>query len=145
MKYLYLVIICFFCFSCASTEVIEKTPKEKVDLFVEAEDYYKKGLLVQAEAKYRALLESNPNMYEAWLRLGNIHARTGQLEAAILAFEKCVEVAPQQVRGWNNLALVRVMQATEVVKEGLRVTDTKDVQQLKLIELFEKLIELNQI
>lgn len=139
---LFTVVIC----SCASSpERSESTFKEKIALFQEAEQYYQQGLLAQAESRYRAMLKTNPNMYEAWLRLGNINVRTGQLEAATLAFEKCIAIAPERLKGWNNLALTHVIQATEVAREGLSVTDPNDPDDAKLQRLLERLIAINKI
>ena len=145
MKYLFLIFAFFLSVSCSSVPSEDLSSMSIIEQFKEAEDFYKKGLLVQAESRYRALLATNPRMYDAWLRLGNIHARTGQLEAAILAFQKCIEISPERVNGWHNLSLTRVMQATEVAKEGLGVIDSKDSDRKELEKMFEGLIYFNKI
>lgn len=142
----FITIIAVLMIGCASNSEQPEglTPKQKISFLLEADDYYKKGLLTQAEARYRKALEENPNIYEARLKLGNIYVRKGQLEAAVLAFERCIEIDPDQVRAWNNLALTRVMQATEVTREGVTVTDPRAPERKKLERLFDQLIKLNR-
>lgn len=95
-------------------------PSERpvLDIYDSAEADYRQGLLSQAEAGFRKVVERQPTFYEPWLRLGNIYVRTGQYEAAILMFEKCTMIQPNDVRGWNNLALTRVKQGIEVLDQA---------------------------
>lgn len=79
---------------------------------------YQEGRLADAERLYLALTESHPGFAEAWFRLGNLYVRTGQLAAAVRAFESCLKDSPEQTRAWHNLALVRVKQALAVLDEG---------------------------
>ena len=63
-----------------------------------AEQAYTDGLFVEAEAYYRELVNDNPELYQGWFRLGNIYARSGQLDAAITMYERCLELDPDQAR-----------------------------------------------
>lgn len=95
-------------------------PSEKpfLDTFDRAEADYRQGLLTRAEAGYRKVVQTKPTFYEPWLRLGNIYVRTGQYEAAIRMFEECTRIQPDDVRGWNNLALTRVNQGIDILDQA---------------------------
>lgn len=88
---------------------------EIMQVFQRAEEQYQQGLLDQAEANYRKVVDQAPDVSEAWLRLGNIHVRTGFLSAAIEMYEKCVEVDPEDVRCWHNMAATRLKQSMDVL------------------------------
>lgn len=95
-------------------------PAEKpiLDIYDIAEADYRQGLLSRAEAGYRKVIQAKPTFYDPWLRLGNIYVRTGQYEAAILMFEECTRIQPNDIRGWNNLALTRVKQGIDVLDQA---------------------------
>ena len=101
--------------------------KKPLSLIEEADRYYTLGLLTDAEAKYRKVLQENPTYYEAWLKLGNIFIRTDQLDAAIIAYRACSKNMPEDVRCWNNLALARLKQAMVTLETGKRnVSESPD-------------------
>jgi len=88
------------------------------DTYQKANESYKLGMLSDAEAMYIEITETNPNLFEVWLKLGNIYVRTNQLDAAIRVYENAVRINPKDVRAWNNLALTRMKQATKILMEG---------------------------
>ena len=89
-----------------------------MQLFSEAQQAYKEGMLEEAESGFIKITKLNPEFYEAWLRLGNIYVRTGQLKAAERMFEKSASISPEEYKAWNNLAITYIKQAIAVLKEG---------------------------
>lgn len=83
-----------------------------------ATSQYETGLLTEAEASYRKVTRIRPDVYEPWLRLGNIYVRTGQLEAAVRMFDQCTRLRPDDVRGWSNLSLTRLKQSLAVLDKA---------------------------
>lgn len=65
-----------------------------------------------AEARYGELTRREGTTVDAWLRLGNIYARTARPELAMTAYEEAVSRNPADARAWHNLALLQ-MKATQ--------------------------------
>ena len=53
---------------------------------------------------YRAATKKWPARSEVWLTFGNAAFRTRHYDEALAAFKQVVALAPQDARGWNNLA-----------------------------------------
>ncbi|MDX1589782.1 MAG: tetratricopeptide repeat protein [Oleiphilaceae bacterium] len=115
-----------------------------LDIFDRAEADYRQGLLSRAEAGYRKVVQAKPTFYEPWLRLGNIYVRTGQYEAAILMFQECTRIQPNDVRGWNNLALTRVSQGIEVLDNASEHFPIERSERVLLKSTREKLVSASQ-
>lgn len=103
---------------CASNQVSDT--ERVMELIEEANHYYEIGLLSTAESKYRSILRIQPSYQEAWLKLGNIYVRNDQLDAAVVAYELCLERGLEDVRCWNNLALTRLKQAVDTLQKAKR-------------------------
>jgi predicted TPR repeat methyltransferase len=54
---------------------------------------------------YRAMLESQPDLGEAWNNLGVAYRETGDQDEALSCFQKAVEFAPDMAEAWNNLGV----------------------------------------
>lgn len=139
MKRLILVIVSVFLVSCAATG---SKSSVTVGLFKQAEDHYKNGLLTEAEASYLKLVKVSPGVTDAWVKLGNIYIRTGQLDAAVTMYEKCLHVDQKEARCWNNLALARVKQSMETLRQGQRQIELNSDEHYALERLYKKLAEV---
>ncbi|MEN0035867.1 MAG: hypothetical protein AAGC78_02315 [Cellvibrio sp.] len=134
-----MIFLSIFLLSCATAP---KGGGETVQLFKQAEDYYQKGLLSEAEASYLKLSKLSPNVSEVWMKLGNIYVRTGYLDASVRMYEKCIDIDQKETRCWNNLALARIKQAMKVLETGTSQVDIKDDQYEQLNMLYEKLAKV---
>ncbi len=105
-----------------------------------AEQAYTDGLFVEAESYYRELVNDNPELYQGWFRLGNIYARSGQLDAAITMYERCLDLDPDQARAWYNLALVRTRQSLRTLAEAEQRFADRPADQRRLSALRERLV-----
>ncbi|HCE40695.1 MAG: hypothetical protein CL543_10960 [Alcanivorax sp.] len=106
-----------------------------------AEQAYTDGLFVEAEAYYRELVNDNPELYQGWFRLGNIYARSGQLDAAITMYERCLELDPDQARAWYNLALVRTRQSLRTLADAEQRFSDQPADQRRLGALRQRLVD----
>lgn len=52
---------------------------------------------------YQEALVLNPGVGFSWERLGNLHLQIEQVESALVAFIRLVEIHPEDANGWNNL------------------------------------------
>jgi predicted TPR repeat methyltransferase len=56
---------------------------------------------------YRAMLESQSGLGEAWNNLGVAYRETGEQDEALSCFQKAVEFAPDMAEAWNNLGVAQ--------------------------------------
>ncbi len=115
---LILLIVSSLLFGCSSLSTSKVPGEEAAQRLSMAEKSYKQGLWQEAESYYRSLLKDNPDLYQAWFRLGNIYARSGQLDAAVTMYERCLELDPDQARAWYNLSVVRARQSLRISTEA---------------------------
>lgn len=117
---------------------------EILNLQAEAEYAYQLALLDQAETLYLEILRSIPNFAPAWFRLGNIYSRTGRLDAAILAYERCVELEPENQKALYNMALVRLKQSHQIISLARRQNGVDPQVQRQIDGLYQALLRLQQ-
>ncbi|RBW68897.1 tetratricopeptide repeat protein [Bacillus taeanensis] len=91
------------------------------------EAYYANGHPQGAELSWRKTIELSDYQYEAYVKLGSLLRRKGQLKEALSLIEKGIEINPLFAHGYANLGLVYF-----------------DLQQFDLAEKFaRKAIEIN--
>ena len=83
-----------------------------------ATEYYSKALYSDAERELLKLSKAMPSNYDVFFKLGNIYVRTGQLQAAERMYQRCIDIDPNQPKGWYNMSLLRVKQALYLAEEG---------------------------
>ena len=105
-----------------------------------AKQYYDQGLFTQSESLYLDISRKHPKLYEPHMRLGNLYVRVNQLDAAILRYEKALALKPNDVKAWNNLALVRVKQAIKILEEGQVEFESNSFEYIALESHKQKLI-----
>lgn len=66
-------------------------------------DHHQANRLDEAEACYLAILKSYPDFAPAWINLGVLMRRQGQLDAAALYLKHSVGLLPEDGRCWSNL------------------------------------------
>ena len=134
------VIFTFLIINLTACAVVNKNSDNSLLKLIEnANESYELGLLTDAEAQYRSITVYYPEYYEAWLKLGNIYARSNQLEAAIVAYDNCLQKKPDESRCWNNKALARLKQAVSTIREA-RVQFPKGSQERVSLDLLFKRI-----
>ncbi len=79
-----------------------------------------------AEKEYLYLAKNLPGEIEPWFRLGNIYARTGQLDAAVSAYREALVRDTKNSKIWHNLGIVQLRQATNTFVEMLDYTNPDD-------------------
>jgi Tfp pilus assembly protein PilF len=139
MKRIFFLVV-LFCLMACSTNPSKSSAI--INLFQEADEFYKKGLLTEAEASYLKLTKISPDVTDAWVKLGNIYVRTGQLDAAVTMYEKCLDVDQKEARCWNNMALTRVKQAMETLRRGQVQVEKNSDEYYALEKLYNNLAQV---
>lgn len=127
--------------SACATTATTTDGDDSADRLRLAENAYQEGLFVEAESYYRELVADNPDLYQGWFRLGNIYARSGQLDAAITMYERCMDLDPEQARAWYNLALVRTRQSLRTLADAEQRFADNPADQRRIALLRERLVE----
>ena len=94
----------------------------------EIEAHYSEGKIDDALEVARAFAEAHADSVAAHGFLGMLYAEAGQLDAAVAAFQKVVEIKPGSVRGYRDLALVfarqnKISQALSALDRGIGQSD----------------------
>ena len=79
---------------------------------------YQQGDLELAEGLWRKLLARDPSLTLGWCHLGHIGFRQHHYDAAFNAYQKCLRYEPQQPAIWQNMAVIRLRQASELMLHG---------------------------
>ncbi len=85
--------------------------EEIFTLSAEADKAYRESRWLDAARQYQLLTEKVPNDAWAWFRLGNVHARQGNYDLAISAYESSLERNPRQAKPWFNLSTAYLLNA----------------------------------
>ncbi|NNG43692.1 tetratricopeptide repeat protein [Pseudoalteromonas sp. NEC-BIFX-2020_002] len=143
MKYIYIGLLVLLFSGCSSSHLQQTEPKVNlVEIENRAEAAYLAGHLDMAEGLYRQLIKLKDSYPPAWFRLGNIYTRTNRLDAAISAYQRCIQLDVEHDKAWYNLAIARMRQATEVLIEAQKHLDENSAGKAQMDELFIQLMRL---
>lgn len=145
IKIITLVLCVSTLLACSTSPKHEPTKSTKLNLIAieaNAETAYRSGQLELAEGLYRQLLSEKRNYAPAWFRLGNIYTRTNRLDAAVTAYQNCINSDSEHAKAWHNLAIARVRQATDILIEAQNhlVVDTS--AKSRMDQLFLELMRI---
>ena len=90
--------------------------------------YYEQGAEIAAMKAFEQALAEDPELAEAHLYIGNIHARQDRPAAAAEAYESAIEIDPEFVEAYNNLGTMyanmnRAEDAMEAYRGALSLDD----------------------
>jgi Ca-activated chloride channel homolog len=106
-------------------------------LLREANKLFEAGNYVEAEAKYREVLEMDDSDYRVWHNLGNALYHQGRLKEAAEAYNRLVDHAPSQearAAGYHNLGnsllgTSQIAESIDAYKHALRLSpDDEDTR-----------------
>ncbi|NQU85326.1 MAG: tetratricopeptide repeat protein [Mariniphaga sp.] len=127
VKYILIIVIAGFLFSCSSTKQSTVIQEENLDssqieamaeesqsqfqyFFVEGLKQKMLGNLQEAIRYFSGCLELDPNSAAAMYELANIHASNNDFTSASLLLEKAVSISPENK--WYKMMLARIYQQT---------------------------------
>ena len=87
---------------------------------------YESGEASRAETLYQGLARAYPADPENWFRLGNLYARANRNEDAATAYQKALQLNPNDARAWYNLGVVRQHQAYTLFLQADALADKAD-------------------
>jgi len=100
-----IALLCLTSVSLAA-EVARPYAKEAVQHYNEAVRLHQSGFLSQAESEYKAAIEADGRMEQAWSNLGVVYIAQKDLEAARNALRKSIFLNPNQSLNFKRYAQV---------------------------------------
>ncbi len=124
----YLSLIVIFPLAACNLQNLQPAPDSAniIEVQKRANDAYEKEDWKTAETEYKYLTQYISGDAEPWFRLGNIYARTDQLDAAVNAYRKALVRDSKNSKTWHNLGIVQLRQATNTFIEMLQYTKEDD-------------------
>jgi cytochrome c-type biogenesis protein CcmH/NrfG len=79
-----------------------------------------------AETAYKSLTLQLPGNPTPWFRLGNVYARTNNLNAAVAAYREALVRDHKSSKAWHNMGVVQLRQAANTFLEMQQYTEEND-------------------
>lgn len=137
----------------AKTLEMEARPTADVHV-AEAERWFQKGLAIEeaggpeedAAAAYQQAVELNPRAAGAWVNLGTLHFRDGDLGTAEIHYRTALEIAPQYALAHFNLGNIceetgRLEESSEHYERSIEIHPTYADAHYNLALVWERLKE----
>lgn len=129
-----LMLACvILCTACASAPA--KQSASFLRLTRDADASYQAGDLKAAQKKYELLLKANRTYATAYVRLGSIAYRQGNLPLAKAQFQRAVDQDPNNGQARYNLAMLSLNEARRLLRECLRLAPPGPVRERTLMLL----------
>lgn len=104
----------------AAAQALKAFPQSGVAQAVSGDVSFRKGLLSEAEAHYRAALQQDKNCARAWLGMGKIYTAVSRSDQAKEAFTKAHTLDPEDGDAWYHWAvLLPFPQSTDELEKQL--------------------------
>jgi tetratricopeptide (TPR) repeat protein len=132
---------CALLAACASTPPEERVNYSFDEQLQRANVAYEQARLQDAEQIYRSITDTHPYLKDVWFRLGNIYTRENQLDAAIRAYEKALQLDLNDGRSWYNLSLVYLKKSVSTLEAALQTLPPDSPYRKQLAELHNSLLE----
>lgn len=133
--------------SCAAKPTAAGAETQLLATFTAAKRAYESGELTMAEQGLLAVVAQNPKFSEAYYYLGNIYIRRVQLEQAIDAYERCLELDPEHLNALFNASVadgVRARRRLERLKSLLPanhpITESTEIYRAELTDTLGRVV-----
>lgn len=118
------------CFASVICDANAAAPRDGaqqlLDMDRQADAAYREDRDADAERLYTTLARALPDEAPYWFRLGNVYARSGRDEEAVLAYRQTLKRQPGHARALHNLAVVRLRQAQVAYDASARAASPGD-------------------
>lgn len=112
-----------------------ENPGDTSLLLSEADMYYQMGDMERYKELIVQVLEQDPNNPVLYYNLGVTTAAMGETDQAMEYYEKAIELDPEMINAYNNLALMTIDKRNPLVEEmnnlGMTAADNKRYEELQ--------------
>ncbi len=131
----FLIITSLSLIGCNLQNIQSDGPPLDLSEITQLEQEAKKAYLNEdwatAEKAYQKLTIQIPGDVEPWFRLGNIYARTNQLNAAVATYREALIREPSNSKVWHNMGVIQLKQAANTFLEMQQYTEENDPLSLR--------------
>ncbi|MFB3101610.1 MAG: tetratricopeptide repeat protein [Gammaproteobacteria bacterium] len=132
---IFLILVSHNLVGCSLQNIQSDKPSPELSDIVQLEQTAKKAYLSEdwatAEKAYKNLTLQIPGDAEPWFRLGNIYARTNNLDAAVATYREALIRDPKNSKIWHNLGVIQLKQAANTFLEMQQYTEENDPLSLR--------------
>ncbi len=134
MRVLLFITVCFItlpwvsipAFSQASAEVVVPNADRAAEVFIQANQAYRRADYEEARNLYRALVLSGYGRGEVWYNLGNTEFRLEQLGQSLAAYRHAERSLPRDANLKYNIALIKEL-GTDQIEEDTRYSFLRNI------------------
>jgi len=127
---IFLILVSHNLVGCNLLNIQSEKPSPELSDIIQLEQTAKKAYLDEdwatAEEAYKKLTLQLPGEVEPWFRLGNIYARTNNLDAAVATYREALIRDPKNSKIWHNLGVIQLKQAANTFLEMQQYTEEND-------------------
>ena len=127
---IFLILVSHNLVGCNLQNIQSDKPSPELSDIVQLEQTAKKAYLDEdwatAEEAYKKLTLQLPGEVEPWFRLGNIYARTNNLDAAVATYREALIRDLKNSKIWHNLGVIQLKQAANTFLEMQQYTEEND-------------------
>ena len=134
--------------ACNSLSTKNNYDSDQVNLLLEqqqkADIAYASNDWKLAVQHYEALVKSYPNHDVSWFRLGNSHSELGQNKKALAAYDKAIELNPNNTKAWHNKGTLQLRMATDTffkMQEYASESDSYAKRGLYVVKSIEDILQ----
>jgi len=132
---IFLILVSHNLVGCSLQNIQSDKPSPELSDIVQLEQTARKAYLDEdwatAEKAYKNLTLQIPGDAEPWFRLGNIYARTNNLDAAVATYREALIRDPKNSKIWHNLGVIQLKQAANTFLEMQQYTEENDPLSLR--------------
>ncbi len=132
---IFLILVSHNLVGCSLQNIQSDKPSPELSDIVQLEQTARKAYLDEdwatAEEAYKKLTLQLPGEVEPWFRLGNIYARTNNLDAAVATYREALIRDPKNSKIWHNLGVIQLKQAANTFLEMQQYTEENDPLSLR--------------
>ena len=132
---IFLILVSHNLVGCNLQNIQSDKPSPELSDIVQLEQTAKKAYLDEdwatAVEAYKKLTLQLPGEVEPWFRLGNIYARTNNLDAAVATYREALIRDLKNSKIWHNLGVIQLKQAANTFLEMQQYTEENDPLSLR--------------
>ena len=134
-RLIFLILITLTLCGCNLLDIQPDKPLPTISDITQLEQQAKEAYAIEdwatAETAYKSLTQQLPGNPTPWFRLGNVYARTNNLNAAVAAYREALVRDHKNSKAWHNMGVVQLKQAANTFLEMQQYTEENDPLSLR--------------
>lgn len=129
-RLIFLILLTLSLCGCNLLDIQPDKPLPEISDFTQLEqqasEAYDNEDWATAETAYKSLTLQLPGDPMPWFRLGNVYARSNNLDAAVAAYREALIRDYKSSKTWHNMGVIQLRQAANTFLEMQQYTEEND-------------------